>query len=112
LAVLHDIKSDRHLISGRKLLGLELKGAFSSAIQDSQMLAGFFGLTQREGDVAAQLSYGKNVGAIAACNGVSVGTVRVQLKALFQYINGFYNTRRKHSAIGGTSPVKFERLSA
>jgi putative transposase len=32
--------------------------------------------------------------------------------AIFQYINGFYNTRRKHSAIGGTSPVKFERLSA
>ena len=32
--------------------------------------------------------------------------------ALFQYINGFYNTRRKHSALGGTSPVKFERLSA
>ena len=32
--------------------------------------------------------------------------------ALFQYINGFYNTRRKHSAIGGTSPIKFERLSA
>jgi putative transposase len=32
--------------------------------------------------------------------------------ALFQYINGFYNTRRKHSAIRGTSPVKFERISA
>jgi transposase InsO family protein len=32
--------------------------------------------------------------------------------ALFHYINGFYNTRRKHSAIGGTLPVKFERLSA
>ena len=32
--------------------------------------------------------------------------------AIFQYIKGFYNTRRKHSAIGGTSPVKFERLSA
>jgi transposase len=25
---------------------------------------------------------------------------------------GFYRTRRKHSAIGGTSPLKFERLSA
>jgi putative transposase len=32
--------------------------------------------------------------------------------ALFQYINGFYNTRRKHSAKEGTSPLKFERLSA
>ena len=31
---------------------------------------------------------------------------------LFHYINGFDNTRRQHSAIGGTSPVKFERLSA
>jgi putative transposase len=32
--------------------------------------------------------------------------------ALFQYINGFYNTRRRHSAIGGASPVKFERKTA
>jgi transposase InsO family protein len=32
--------------------------------------------------------------------------------ALFHYINGFYNTRRKHSAIGGKSPVKFEKISA
>ena len=32
--------------------------------------------------------------------------------ALFQYINGFYNTRRKHSATGGLSLVKFERKSA
>lgn len=30
-------------------------------------------------------------------------------EALFQYINGFYNTRRRHSAIGGISPIKFEQ---
>lgn len=30
-------------------------------------------------------------------------------KALFKYINGFYNTRRRHSTIGGISPADFER---
>ena len=30
-------------------------------------------------------------------------------QALFKYINGFYNTRRRHSAIGGISPADFER---
>jgi transposase InsO family protein len=28
--------------------------------------------------------------------------------ALFEYINGFYNARRRHSALGGKSPVAFE----
>lgn len=32
--------------------------------------------------------------------------------ALFKYINGFYNIRRRHSAIGGISPADFERKSA
>ena len=32
--------------------------------------------------------------------------------ALFQYINGFYNPRRRHSALGGKSPVAFERKVA
>ena len=32
--------------------------------------------------------------------------------ALFQYINGFYNSRRRHSAIGGVSPITFERKTA
>ena len=32
--------------------------------------------------------------------------------ALFQYINGFYNPRRRHSAIGGKSPLAFERKAA
>ena len=29
--------------------------------------------------------------------------------ALFKYINGFYNSRRRHSTIGDLSPTKFER---
>ena len=32
--------------------------------------------------------------------------------AVFQYINGFYNPRRKHSALGWKSPVAFEQRAA
>ena len=32
--------------------------------------------------------------------------------AIFQYINGFYNPRRWHSALGGKSPLAFERQVA
>ena len=32
--------------------------------------------------------------------------------ALFQYINGFYNPRRRHSTLGGKSPIAFERKAA
>jgi len=32
--------------------------------------------------------------------------------ALFQYINGFYNPRRRHSTLGGTSPIIFEQKTA
>lgn len=32
--------------------------------------------------------------------------------AIFQYINGFYNPRRRHSALGGKSPLAFERQVA
>ena len=31
---------------------------------------------------------------------------------LFEYINGFDNPRRKHSALGWKSPVAFERKAA
>lgn len=32
--------------------------------------------------------------------------------ALFEYINSFYNPRRRHSALGWKSPVAFERKAA
>ena len=32
--------------------------------------------------------------------------------AVFQYINGFYNPRRKHSALGYKSPLAYERKAA
>ena len=33
-------------------------------------------------------------------------------KELFNYINGFYNARRRHSYLNGLSPIKFERRAA
>jgi putative transposase len=32
--------------------------------------------------------------------------------AIFEYINGFYNPRRRHSALGWESPLAFERKAA
>ena len=32
--------------------------------------------------------------------------------AIFKYINGFYNPRRRHSFLGGKSPLAFERKTA
>lgn len=32
--------------------------------------------------------------------------------AIFEYINGFYNPRRRHSALGWKSPLAFERKAA
>jgi len=32
--------------------------------------------------------------------------------AIFEYVNGFYNPRRRHSALGWKSPVAFERQVA
>lgn len=84
LVVLHDVPANRHLVSGKKLIGLELRGALHSPVANGKVLAALFGLTQREGDVVALLSSGKGVGAIAKDHAVSIGTVRVQLKAVFR----------------------------
>ena len=32
--------------------------------------------------------------------------------ALFEFIEGWYNTRRRHSSLGYRSPLEFERLHA
>ena len=40
------------------------------------------------------------------------GTRRQAEGAIFQYINGFYNPRRRHSSLGGKSPLAFERKAA
>ena len=32
--------------------------------------------------------------------------------AIFEYINGFYNPRRRHSALGWKSPLAFEAKAA
>jgi len=39
-------------------------------------------------------------------------TRRAAETAIFQYINGFYNPRRKHSALNWKSPLAFERKAA
>ena len=42
----------------------------------------------------------------------SWNTRRQAEMAIFEYINGFYNPRRRHSALGWKSPVAFERKVA
>jgi len=32
--------------------------------------------------------------------------------AIFQYINGFYNPRKRHSTLGGKSPLAFKQKAA
>ena len=39
-------------------------------------------------------------------------TRRAAELAIFEYINGFYNPRRRHSALGWKSPLAFERKAA
>ena len=38
-------------------------------------------------------------------------TVAEARREVFSFIEGFYNTRRLHSALGYTSPANFEKLN-
>ena len=41
----------------------------------------------------------------------SVWTTKAELSsAMFEWIEGFYNPTRRHTALGNLSPVEFERL--
>jgi DNA-binding CsgD family transcriptional regulator len=51
---------------------------------DTQMLRNVFGLTVAESRVAASVGVGKDLSEIACENNVSIGTVRNQLKSVFQ----------------------------
>ena len=43
----------------------------------------------------------------------SVWLTRRQVElALFEYINAFYNPRRRHSTLGSKSPLAFEKVAA
>jgi transposase InsO family protein len=43
----------------------------------------------------------------------NTGATRRQVQiAMFEYINGFYNPRRRHSTLGGKSPLAFEKKAA
>ncbi|EQA97216.1 hypothetical protein L286_23085 [Sphingobium sp. HDIP04] len=49
----------------------------------------------------------RRVGRLMRINGIK--SVRpAGTAAIFQYINGFYNSRRRHSYLGGISPLAFE----
>ncbi|MCP9318218.1 IS3 family transposase [Acetobacter persici] len=39
-------------------------------------------------------------------------TRRQVTASIFQYINGFYNSRRRHSYLGSISPLAFEAKAA
>ncbi len=43
---------------------------------------------------------------------ITIAEVGGRETAIFKYINGFYNPRRRHSALGGKSPLAFERQGA
>ncbi len=53
--------------------------------------------------------------ATLECERLDRRTYRAQAKAkldLFQYLEGWYNPHRRHSAIGNQWPMAYERLNA
>lgn len=138
LAVLVDTYSRR--IVGWQLssrLGEELvRGALEAAVFQRRPEPGLLHHTDRGGEYCAK-DYGerlRSVGAVVSMSrkgdcwdnamaesvfktiktelGDSFSSVEAARRELFDYIEGFYNTRRLHSALGYRSPAQFEREEA
>ena len=57
---------------------------------------------------------GRSSGCLPGCRttGVSSPAGSIARIAIFDFIEGFYNPRRRHSALGYLSPIEFERAQA
>ena len=74
-------------LSQAKLFSLTLRGVMTPRVLQPKLLAALFGLTSREADVTSLLAFGMSVNKIAEAHHVAVGTIRVQLKAIYRKLS-------------------------
>ena len=81
------------------LLGLAaFAGALTSRVTDP-FVAEAFGLTRAEAEVAAALAGGETANSVAAARGVTVGTVRAQVRVILAKV-GAMNLREFEHILG------------
>lgn len=98
-------------------------GVIHHSDRGSQYASLAFGRTLRESSVAASMGSRGDAYDNAACESF-MSTIKNELVnrqswksrdqarlAVFEYIETFYNARRRHSALGYLSPAEFERMS-
>jgi len=98
-------------------------GVIHHSDRGSQYTSLAFGRTLRESSVAASMGSRGDAYDNAACESF-MSTIKNELinrqswqsrdqarLAVFEYIETFYNARRRHSALGYLSPVEFEKMS-
>ena len=75
--------------------------------QGGQYTSLAFGARCRKWDVALSM------GSVGDCfDRTTLSTHAEARAAVFDFVEGWYNTRRRHSALGYVSPLEFERLHA
>lgn len=77
------LKRRQHSFGFEPTVLIVVGGSAGKAAERHICLQKVFGLTAAEADVAAKLATGSGTEAIAAQRGVSVGTVRLQIKSIF-----------------------------